>query len=436
MKDEQSNLSGKYSDVLEGEPDPDLLRLISGLDAMAASYEPPQRLAESIENALMEKRTQMTVPALVTHDAVLPNATPKRDLKSTGKLNPRERRAAISWPTRRLGWAIVIIVLLVGSGAGASAILSLANNDTEPSVRVVSPPTPAPVDSLQRPYVGPEHLEATGLGKRVNLHQTVNGYTVSIDWVYADGNHAIIKYEVTPGWTEAGLRVGEDVYTKLMDENGTLIPIISGGHYVSDKDWVSPSYSTFDTSGLPSSTSVLNLHLAMRLKARESPIDRRKSITPGTERPRPQVESIDGTFTFDFSVPVLPVRVARVQQSVMADGVEVTLEELRVGPSGANAIVRFEPQNEQAALKWWPTLYLQVGDWHEGMSIPQVDRRYRGGASGRFLPGGRWVNSWHVVPYESQEEWTITVTQLTGRDDDFVPQIELDGPWTFKVTLP
>jgi hypothetical protein len=440
VKDEQRYLSDKYLDLLHGEPDPDLLRLINGLEGMAASYEPPERIAESIENALMEKRGQVAAPALAMYDKVLPNATPKRELKLTGKSGPSYIRRAPWRPATRFGWAVVLMALLVGGGAVASIILALEHGRTQQSLSAVSPSTATPVQPLTGPYVGVEHLEAAGLGQKVNLSQTVNGYTVTIDWVYADGNQVILRHNVSPSHTEDGLRIGVGPM-KLTDATGKVFPNI-GSIQVHTRDWASPLYAMFDAShysGTPGAVSVpatASLRLITGLGASRSPSESRKTATPATMPASWERRTLPETFTFDFKVPVMPVRVAQVGKAVTADGATVTLEELRVSPSEARTIVRLEPPKEDADLEWRPTLYLEVGDWDEDLGIVRGDRRYHAGPSSQPLGGGRWSYSWPVVPYDRREEWTVTVTQLIGYAPGLVPEVVLDGPWTFKATLP
>lgn|GEM_PF-2258387 len=440
MKDEQRYLSGKYPDLLDGEPDPDLLRLVYGLEAMAVSYEPPQRLAKSLDRALKEKLTQVTAPAIAMHDTVLPNATPKKEWKSTGKFIPSHTRRALWLPTTRLVWALVMMALLVGGGAAAAVILTLGHDRDKQSLSVVSHLTATPVQPLNGPYVGVEHLEAAGMGRKVNLSQTVNGYTVTIDWVYADGNQVIVRHNVTPSHTEDGLRVGAGPM-KLTDDKGWSFPN-RGGVQVGANDWSSPRYVMFDTShlfGAPGSVpspSRLNLRLTTGLVASRRASETRKTATPATMPATWERRTLSGTFTFDFSVPVMPVRIAKVGKSMTANGATVTLEELRVSPSEARAIGRLQPPNEHADLEWRPTLFLEVGDWYEGLGVIVGERRYDAGASSQSLADGWWAHSWPVVPYERREEWTVIVTRLTGYDPSLEPQIVLDGPWTFKVTLP
>jgi hypothetical protein len=270
------------------------------------------------------------------------------------------------------------------------------------------------------------------MGKRLDLSQSANGYTVTIKWVYADGNQVIVLNEVSPAYTSDGRHVTTGYDIQLRDSKGTLFPTITGAMQAKSNEGWGPMYSVFDASGVTGSPASLDLRLTLHLEGRSLPGENR---TSGTEPPKPYREELTGPLTFDFSVPFIPARVARPARTVSVDGIAVTLDEFRVAPSEARAIIRFNRPREHTDLQWRPKMDLKVANWSPGMD-PQGQQRTGSVASGGPMADGRWWYSWTSIPHQVEEPWTITVTELIGYDPELEPQVALAGPWTFQVTLP
>jgi hypothetical protein len=324
-----------------------------------------------------------------------------------------------------MGLAIALLLLLVRAGDGILAVVPAAGNPTK---------TPIFLNSHDsRDGIG--HLEAMGLGNEVNLSQTVNGYTLSVGWVYADGNVVFIRYDINPSSTEDGLLDINIWPIELRDDKGTLLPIISGGESTGTRHNRGLTYGVFDASHVADTSASLNLRLTTSLEGRTSASESRKRITPGVGTIRIDQQTVAGPFIFDFTVPFIPARVAHVEESVTVNGSTVTLEEFRVSVAEAWAIVHITTPSEQPNLEWRPTLDLAVGDWFPGLETYGV--KFHGPiGSGMPVGSGQWASHWRGIPYRSQEEWTVTITELTGWDANLGPQVVLKGPWTFKVTLP
>ena len=133
-----------------------------------------------------------------------------------------------------------------------------------------------------------------------------------------------------------------------------------------------------------------------------------------------------GPFTFDFSVPFIPGRVAEVNQTVETAGVAVRLERVVVTPSETRAYLRFDSPGG-AEMGWTAIVTLKApGD--------------ESGQSGFYsVKDGPPVHQYGLLAplYDRYGEWTLTVTELVGTE--LVPpynDVRLAGPWVFRFRVP
>ena len=143
--------------------------------------------------------------------------------------------------------------------------------------------------------------------------------------------------------------------------------------------------------------------------------------------PTPEEEAIVGPFTFDFSVPFIPGRVAEVNQTVEAAGVAVRLERVVVTPSETRAYLRFDPPGG-AEMGWTAIVTLKAPGDESGQS---------GFYSVKDDPPVHQYG--FLAPlYDRYGEWTLTVTELVGTDLTQQPSedIRLAGPWVFRFRVP
>lgn len=388
VKDSQQ-LYASYPDLLdESSDDVDLVSLIRDLDAASATVRPPASLPASIEQALRERVAE------------------------------RERRGKRARPSlllsrlpRHLGAVAAVLlalVLLTGVAYAVVPILSRAFG-RDPGLQPI--------------------LQAN-LGKEVNHSQTVDGFTVSIQRVYADANRVVIGYTVSgpPGRTFTNFFLDKP---RLVAANGAILPYRArtdagtdsgtGGYVM----W----YDAADIAGNPK-----ELDLRLEIPGIQAIQPTHLSPTPQPPAPQPPVR-LPGPFEFRFTVPFIPGRVAEVNQTVTAGGIPVTLERVVVTPTETRAFLRFPPPKEIPFEHWGPAAEIAVDGW---------DSREQGGAQPIWgVPLGddsrRYSVNFPASLHDKKGEWYLTavakgkITPTRSVQQTLTP---LAGPWVFRFTVP
>lgn len=406
VKDSQQ-LYASYPDLLDEKADVDLVRLVCALDAISAAVQPPVGLRASVERALKEhiaERQEQAVPA----GAFLP---------PVGLL----RRLSV------VAAALLALVLLAGAAYAVAPILNRAFG-MDPGTRQI----------LQ-----------SNLGREVNLSQTVDGFTVTIQRVYADANRVVIGYTVSgpPDRTFNSFMFDRP---RLSDGEGRALP--GAGGLGAGVDTGTGGYlSWFDGSAITGNPVELQLHLEVpSITAIERTGQPPTALLRDPSSPRegvaiaPRIDeaswihqlTIPGPFDFRFSVPFVPGRVAEVGQTVTANGVPVTLEKVVVSPTETRAYLRVDPPAEIPPEHWSPIARLSVDGWDSR----QGERGLEGGGS---AGEGRYAYTFSNSLYDKRGEWTLTVEELVGIDPrrfepekGIVPQTRVAGPWVFRFTVP
>ncbi len=364
------------------------------------------------------------------------------------QLQPRRSsRWAQVLPATRLGWAFLVLSLFLVIGATAYAV----------NLWEVMP--------FWRP------IEEAGLGQEVHLSQTLNGFTVTLERVYADANQVLVGFTVR-GPSDQRVHLTE---ITLTDDQGTVFPGMLGAGVVNTSDILGVSLPpgtqgevfTFDASAVQGTPSELKLHLEMALWIPVT--DQHATPTVEGEMPaqEPQAQITEGEsttvmatpaqtmrdafvagpFTFAFSVPFIPGRTVEVSHTVEAGGVAITLQRVVVTPSETRAILCFDPP-DGGGKAWTPIAMLDAG---EGQEVS-------GGSSS--LISGTGEERCHrygffASLYNQRGEWTLTVPELVGMDigglesrinrqadsaallvDAAEFQTRLAGPWVFRFRVP
>ena len=337
----------------------------------------------------------------------------------------RESSRRARWiPATHLGWAGLLLGALLLFGGIAYAL----NPALDQVLRVFFP--------------GWQHIEETHLAQEINLSQTLDGVTVTLERVYADANEIVIGYTVKKP-ADQNLHVSR---MSLTDEQGRAFSEMAGAGVAGTSELLGVqlppgegAYVTaFDASVVEGKPERLHLHLTMHL-VELVPVDQ-SPVTPTVPLPEPsetgvivaqaqpmREEVVGGPFTFDFSVPFIPGQTVEVQQTVEAAGVTMKLKRVVITPSETRAILCFEPPDD---IEWTLLADLDAGD----------GRALHGGVVGRLDDAGE--QECHCVSYiESltgkSGEWTLTVTEPVGTE--LVPpykDVRLAGPWVFRFRVP
>lgn len=356
------------------------------------------------------------------------------DLWPAIRARVQHRRRPSGWerlrPTTRLGWALLILILSLALGSAAYAIA--------PAVR-----------QLFQQEAGLRHVEQASLSQELNLSQTKEGVTVTLEQAYADANRVVV------GFTVAGPEGQRyDPYrVTLTDARGTVFPLGTGLGTSGRSDIfgieLPPSEGAyvlgFDTTSVEDAPAELKLRLVVEVEKVALPPDATSpfltSAQPPAEPPDPTVveleplpapdaNSLIGPFIFDFSVPFHPGYTIEVQQTAESAGVAVRLERVVVAPSETRAFLCFEPPAGEN-IAWTLIAALDVGD---GQSL-------FGGVVNPTGEAGQEECHCVIYPYALSDhhgQWELTVTELVGTDLTKRPSedIRLPGPWSFHFRMP
>src|SRR5687768_8068425 len=151
----------KYPDLLAGDPDPHLARLVADLDTISTSAQPPPFLPAAIERAIMDRD--------VTTQSHYMKTSWSQRLRSW---RPRPLRLNAMSATATL---LVAVLLLTGAAYAVAPLLS----------------------SVFQLEQGLQHIDESKLGQEVYLSQTINGWTMTVERIYADDNRVVIGYTAT-----------------------------------------------------------------------------------------------------------------------------------------------------------------------------------------------------------------------------------------------
>ena len=287
--------------------------------------------------------------------------------------------------------------------------------------------------------------EGRDFGTQIGQEQTDGGARVVLEYAYADAEFVVVGYSVqdlkenrnidghptelsplqiddtdrTPEQEEADL----PPRVNLSDESGQDFDMAEGSatYHADEADDVTqpkPNVAIFAPSeGLkPGERHRFRLDVALE----ESGI-----FGPGDESV-PYDETPDaGPFAFDFEIPVRPVPVVEVGREETAEGVTLTLERVLNSPGKPQAVVCFEPPDDDYV--WRPSTAPTGFQTEEPLPVDAL--------------GG---NCWSLTiedPVEGRS--SVTVTELFGyprnakvMQDGDEDGKQIQGPWTFEFTAP
>lgn len=357
----------RYADLLDETADPQLSRLVGELDAAYGAAEPPAPMRAAIGQALRQHaaRAQTQRPA-------------RRGQWWPGVRLPRRAVTVTA--------GIVLAALVLGGGAFAAEPYLSTLFNFEP---------------------GTQQVLALKLAQQVNVAQQLDGFTVTVEKVYADANNVIVAYVVkmpgSGGYTSAGL-----MNPVLSTDQGTLGP--GGiGWGAANQGTSQANLLFFDASSITGSPSQLQAHLSA------------SGLVAQVDGGKPDVHSVNvpGALTFDFTVAFHPGRVAVPHQSVTVHGQTVTLERVVVTVSETRVYL-------SGIAPDWAIGTLEVDGW---TSDPGGNPS--GGPIGAGIASnGQTVISYGDALYDKHGTWTLTVSYAHNA------QATQGGPWIFHFDVP
>jgi hypothetical protein len=280
-----------------------------------------------------------------------------------------------------------------------------------------------------------------GLGHEIGISQTIDGYTVTLEWAYADGNRLTVAYIIAghPGTQYTDL--SSDVYRLRVRDTGQEIPFLQGMSALIDRNgkgggWgmsgdVLPTsdrslmirthdLSAVETGGSPS----LDLHLEVGVygitlaQRTQMPIEQFDAMKEGPE----------GLFTFDFSIALVDKqRVFDTPLTALDQDITVTLRRVSVSPSQTRLVICFLPPDPARQWTAIPSLTTTQGE------VPG------GGGVQLFMDGDLTCNDYTYFAgmFEYRGNWQLAITELVGfGSGGGNDQQRISGSWVFEFVVP
>jgi hypothetical protein len=287
---------------------------------------------------------------------------------------------------------------------------------------------------------GTQRIIFDGRGKAVDLSQTVDGFTVSIQRVYADANQITIGYTISGppgrtfnnfqlfgGYAGAPGRAPTATLPTLTDAHGHTFTARPTSWGAGVEDGLGAYLLRYDMAGVPGNPTELRLRLeATAIEAIEaigpqtpSSMDGHACQPHDDEAGDPCVTLVHGSFTFDFTVPVEPSRIAELHQVVATGGTTITLERVVVAPTGTRVALRGVGPDALVELAVEDARYIL---------------RAEGAKSVQWTAASQWDYTSPAVLTEKYGTWTLVVTPGPPRNP--TGSSIQGGPWTFHFVVP
>lgn len=300
-----------------------------------------------------------------------------------------------------------------------------------------------------------EPAAEVGYVKRLNLSQTTGEHTVELVWVCADQDAIAMEYSINYS--------GHMLYQMpLLTGNKGQIYWSGGGPGIRD----GRIYYHYLRENETDNGDTLNLHLELLastskqfykdfvswiihdvvIAKRDTLPDVREYVKGEPQKP-PLTDEVFGPFSFDFSVPVYDFSETTVNQTIMVEGVLVTLERVRLTPLQAQFVFEFDQTANPKILArdLFTGMWLAGDGWElpivggnvkgDGKAWTSFSRMFLGDKTGevRLLVG----NTGHKR-FEGYKLWAMP--QPDGTPARLPPQtwreIVLPGPWVFEFAMP
>jgi hypothetical protein len=230
---------------------------------------------------------------------------------------------------------------------------------------------------LRQPRSGLDGIRTSALRTEVNQSQTIDGVTVTLNWVYADTEQLVLSYSSTVldeagAWQPIQYKDNDIVYRLLNAEGEWIIPDWSTTFIDRPRREIVTAAEWTMTNPFPQS-------FTFELVFNERPLPSQKTgggaviggyrIPPESTREPGQLAVPSGgvgPFRFDFNVSLSSGLVLNVNQTAEGQGYSVTLQGVRITPS--KALVSFCFQDDIAG-EWSPALISLINPTYSSNDI-------------------------------------------------------------------
>jgi hypothetical protein len=356
-------------------------------------------------------------------------------------------------PDDPLGWVLAVFSVLI-LGAGAYAASGPVRELIESGLPGPGSPGPGEAtnpeqsdglasgkgvaDRLFRHYL--PGGEGAGLGEEIGQTKTADGAKVTLERAYADEDVVVVSYSVQDlrdareidGRPFGGL---EPFFITKEDEGEPGVP--SSPYRGSLTSEGAGHYSIIDGTHMVAGPGATPEELRMPM-GHASVFEVPEGLEPGrAHRFRLEIPLYEGggpmrkdekpkagPFIFEFEIPVRPYPTIEVGQKATTKGVTLTLERVLNSPGRPQAVVCFDPPNDD--YLWRPSTAPTGFQREEPLPVHE-------------LGGGCWSLTLDE-PVEGRS--SVTVTEIWGpprteramqEDEDGK---EIRGPWTFEFEVP
>ncbi len=342
----EADLVQRYPDLLSGDVDPELARLVGDLDEASAVYraiEPPTALLAAIDQLASDhSNEQAPQPRVhVPRGFASANQPLAQSRPGTGKphhLLPNLAQKRWLRQSTEIAAGILALVLFAGLFVTLLNHSGSLSGTMEPGAQPVpASPTASSGPPQSALDYDPDVRRAydAGLGKKLDLTQSAEGFTVSLEWAYAQDHWIYVYYTITApsDRTFNSFNLWKVKVTDV-DEN---VLAYRGGMGAGWPNRTQNYLAKFDASGVIAPARFANLHFQSPGISAWVPGDPSGTATTqivplGPDglpvsgcQPNHRVcpLSVPGPFSFDFTVPYKP----EPQASSPPVATRVTLEQ-------------------------------------------------------------------------------------------------------------
>ncbi len=371
--------------------------LRSAMDTFYTAPQPDPAFAEKLEAKLRQRQIELMMadPAA---------ASSKR---KPGSLHLPHRNSFMhilrTRPFLAVVAAILALLLLFSIGyaiyrvASDPGLLSVQDAGLVKNIGITAQPTIFPT-----PTAGSTRSAAS-----VGMAQSINGVTLTVDWVYLDEGHFLLGLK--SGKLPEGIALGTPTVTF---ENTTPAEVQGSSFYENGETAVYASYQRFETS---MAGDKVNLKL-------DVPLLTQSGVQQKTQ----------GIFHFDLNdVQIITGQTVPIQQTyaVKYNGVEVRLKSVRVMPSTTEIIACYDQPTLDASVWQIQAATIQIGNGPKVGMQSSVDQPQ--------VMGDHCVKLGFQIDNILKEDKGSTrlifhVQKLAALDT----KQELTGSWEFSVDVP